>query len=57
MDTRVTCHVYSNKEMFSSYRATNNGEQHCVANSATSKVEVQAKVVFKITCGKELTLK
>ncbi|XXG68848.1 hypothetical protein AAC387_Pa06g1848 [Persea americana] len=55
VDTRATRHVCSNKEMFSTYHASN-GEQLFMGNSATSKVEGQGQVVLKMTSGKELTL-
>ena len=40
VDTRATCHVCSNKEMFSSYHASN-GVQLFMGNSTTSKIEGQ----------------
>ena len=55
VDTRDTRHVYSNKQMFSPYHATNNGEQLFMGNSTTSKVEGQGRVVLKMTSGKELS--
>ncbi|XXG68714.1 hypothetical protein AAC387_Pa06g1736 [Persea americana] len=55
VDMGVTRHVCSNKEMFSTYQASN-GEQLFMGNSATSKVEGQGQVVLKMTSGKELTL-
>ena len=55
MDTGATRHVCSNKEMFSTYHASN-GEQLFMGNSETSKVEGQGQVVLKMTSGKELTL-
>ena len=55
VDTGATRHVCSNKEMFSTYQASN-GEQLFMGNFATSKVEGQGQVVLKMTSGKELTL-
>ncbi|XXG46721.1 hypothetical protein AAC387_Pa02g1495 [Persea americana] len=55
VDTGATRHVCSNKEMFSTYHASN-GEQLFMGNTATSKVEGQGQVVLKMTSGKELTL-
>ena len=56
VDTRATCHVCSDKTMFSSYHNIDNGEQLFMGNSSSSKVEGQGKVVLKMTSGKELTL-
>ena len=56
VDTGATCHVCSNKKMFSSYQTIDNGEQLLMGNSSSSKVEGQGKVVLKMTSGKELTL-
>ncbi|XXG51585.1 hypothetical protein AAC387_Pa03g0117 [Persea americana] len=55
VDTGATRHVCSNKEMFSTYHASN-GEQLFMGNSATSKVEGQGQMVLKMTSGKELAL-
>ncbi|XXG54031.1 hypothetical protein AAC387_Pa03g2009 [Persea americana] len=55
VDTEATRHVCSNKEMFSTYQASN-GEQLLMGNFTTSKVEGQGQVVLKMTFGKELTL-
>ncbi|XXG85520.1 hypothetical protein AAC387_Pa11g0582 [Persea americana] len=54
VDTWATQHVCSNKEMFSTYQASN-GEQLFMGNSATSKVEGQGQMVLKMTSGKKLT--
>ena len=39
VDTGATCHVCSDKKMFSSYQAIDNGEQLFMGNSSSSKVE------------------
>ena len=52
----TTCHVCSDKKMFSSNHSIDNGEQLFMGNSFSSKVERQGKVVLKMTSGKELTL-
>ena len=56
VDTGATCHVCSDKKMFSSYQTIDNGEQLFMGNSSSSKVEGQGKVVLNMTSGKELTL-
>ena len=56
MDTGATRHICSNKKMFSSYEAINDGEQLFMGNSSTSKVEGKGKVILKMTSEKELTL-
>ena len=56
MDTRATRHICSNKKMFSSYEAINDGEQIFMGNSSTSKFKGKGKVILKMTFGKELTL-
>ena len=56
VDTGATCHVCSDKKVFSSYHSIDNGEQFFMGNSSSSKVECQGKVVLKMTSGKELTL-
>ena len=56
VDTGATRHICSDKKMFSSYEAINDGEQLFMGNSSTSKVEGKGKVILKITSGKELTL-
>ena len=56
VDTGATCHVSSDKKMFSSYQTIDNGEQLFMGNSSSSKVEGQGKVVLKMTSSKELTL-
>ena len=39
VDTGATRHICSDKKMFSSYEAINDGEQPFMENSSTSKVE------------------
>ena len=56
VDTRATRHICSDKKMFSSYEAINDGEQLFMGNSSTSKVEGKGKVILKMTSEKELTL-
>ena len=56
VDTGATRHICSDKKMFSSYEAINDGEQLFMGNSSTSKVEGKEKVILKMTFGKELTL-
>ena len=54
--TGATRHICSDKKMFSSYEAINDGEQLFMGNSSTSKVEGKGKVILKMTSGKEFTL-
>ena len=56
VDTGATRHICSDKKMFSSYEAINDGEQLFMGNSSTSKVEGKGKVILKMTSRKELTL-
>ena len=56
VDTGATRHICSDKKMFSSYEAINDGEQLFMGNSSTSKVEDKGKVMLKMASGKELTL-
>ena len=56
VDTGATRHICSDKKMFSSYEAINDGEQLFMRNSSTSKVEGKGKVILKMAFGKELTL-
>ena len=55
VDTGATRHICSDKKMFSSYEAINDGEQLFMGNSSTSKVEGKGKVILKMTSEKELT--
>ncbi|PHT29747.1 hypothetical protein CQW23_30665 [Capsicum baccatum] len=56
MDFGATCHVYANKELFSSFASTQVEEMIYMANSATAKVEGTGKICLKMTSGKVLTL-
>ncbi|KAF3614461.1 putative phosphoserine aminotransferase, chloroplastic-like [Capsicum annuum] len=56
MDSGVTRHVCSNKELFSSFTLAQVEEMIYIANSATAKVEGTGKVCLKMTSGKVLTL-
>ena len=53
MDIEATRHICSDKKMFSSYEAINDGEQLFMGNSSTSKVEGKGKVILKMTSGKD----
>ncbi|PHT60935.1 Agamous-like MADS-box protein AGL62 [Capsicum annuum] len=56
MDSGATCHVYANKELFSSFVLTQVEEMIYMANFATAKVEGTRKICLKMTSGKVLTL-
>ncbi|KAF3675558.1 hypothetical protein FXO38_04703 [Capsicum annuum] len=56
MDSGSTCHVCSNKELFSSFAPAQVEEIFYMANSATAKVEGTGKICLKMTSGKVLTL-
>ena len=56
VDTGATRHICSDKKMFSSYEAINDGEQLFMGNSSTSKVEGKGNVILKMTSEKELIL-
>ncbi|KAI3446960.1 hypothetical protein Pfo_003625 [Paulownia fortunei] len=55
VDTGATRHIYSNKEMISTYFPIN-GRKLFMGNSSTSNIVGLGKVVLKMTSGKELTL-
>ncbi|KAI3470054.1 hypothetical protein Pfo_026717 [Paulownia fortunei] len=55
IDTGITCHICSDKEMFSS-NIPINGRKLYMENSATSNIVGLGKLVLKITSGKKLTL-
>ena len=55
MDTEATRHICSDKKMFPSYEAINDGEQLFMGNSSTSKIEGKGNVILKMTSRKELT--
>ena len=56
IDTCVSRHVCSDKEMFITFEPACNREKLFMVNSATSKIEGQGKVILKMTSGKESTL-
>ena len=56
IDTGATCHVCSDKMMFSTFEPIETGEKVFMGNSTTSDIKGQGKVVLKMTSGKELTL-
>ncbi|XP_073153942.1 uncharacterized protein [Henckelia pumila] len=56
IDTDVTRHVCSDKDMFAILDEFENGEKVYMGNSATSDIKGQGKVILKMTSGKELTL-
>ncbi|KAL2503938.1 Uncharacterized protein Adt_19559 [Abeliophyllum distichum] len=56
IDISAIHHVCSDKEIFNSFEATENGEKLFMKNSATSEIKGQDKVVLKMTSRKELTL-
>ena len=56
IDTSATCHVCSDKNMFSTFEPIENEEKTYMGNSATSEIKGQGNVVLKMTHGKELTL-
>ena len=56
VNTEATRHICSDKKMFSSHEAINDGEQLFMGNSSTSKVEGKGKVILKMTSEKELAL-
>ncbi|KAL0416780.1 UNVERIFIED_CONTAM: hypothetical protein Slati_3509900 [Sesamum latifolium] len=55
IDTGATRHIYSDKEMFSTYTPIN-GRKLFMGNSATSNIVGLGKVVLKMTSEKELTV-
>lgn len=52
----ASCHICSDRKMFSTYEENYNSEHLLMGNSSTSKVEGQASVVLKMTSRKEVTL-
>ena len=52
IDTGATRHVYSDKGLFTSFEAVNNGEKLFMGNSTTSEIEGQGKVILKMTSRK-----
>ena len=57
IDTGATCHVCSNKNMFTSFESVDSGEKLFMGNSPTFEIQGQGKVILKMTSGKNLTLK
>ena len=57
VNIRATCHVCSEKKMYSTYNPMGDGAKNFMGNSITSKVKGNEKVVLKMTTSKYLTLK
>ena len=55
IDTSATCHVCSDKKLFSTFDPIETREKVFMGNLATSKIKGQRKVVLKMTYGKEVT--
>ena len=56
IETSVTCHMCSDKKMFSTFEPSETRKKVYMGNSGTSKIKGQGNVVMKMTFGKELTL-
>ncbi|GJZ96715.1 retrovirus-related pol polyprotein from transposon TNT 1-94 [Tanacetum coccineum] len=56
VDTGVTHHVCTDKSMFNSFRAVDNGEKLYMGNSATADIKGEKDVILKMTSEKELKL-
>ncbi|KAL3334085.1 hypothetical protein AABB24_030714, partial [Solanum stoloniferum] len=56
IDSGASCHVCTNKELFSSYTPAPTDEKLFMANSAVAKVEGTGKILLKMTSGKVVTL-
>ena len=56
VDNGATRQICSDKKMFTSYEAINDGEQFFMGNSSTSKVEGKGNVILKMTSEKELII-
>ncbi|GJY00710.1 pol polyprotein [Tanacetum coccineum] len=56
IDTGVTRHVCTDKSMFHSFRAVDNGHKLYMGNSATADIKGEGDVVLKMTSEKELKL-
>ncbi|GJW24290.1 retrotransposon protein, putative, ty1-copia subclass [Tanacetum coccineum] len=54
VDTGVTHHVCTDKSMFNSFRAVDNGEKLYMGNSATADIKGEKDVILKMTSEKEL---
>lgn len=55
IDTDVTKHVCSNKELLHNFKEFKDEKKLFIRNSATSDIKGQSKVVLKMTSRKELT--
>ena len=49
IDTGANHHVFSNKNMFTSFEPVDSGEKLFFGNSATSEIQGQGKVILKMT--------
>ena len=49
IDTGATCHICSDKAMFTSFEPMTKGEKIFMGNSATLDVEGQGKIILKMT--------
>ena len=56
IDIDVTCHVCSDKKMFSTFETTENGEKVYMGNSTTSEIKGKGNGVLKMNFERELTL-
>ncbi|GJZ02650.1 hypothetical protein Tco_0520611 [Tanacetum coccineum] len=56
VDIGATRHVCTNKSMFHSFRAVDNGEKLYMGNSATADIKDEGDVILKMTSEKELKL-
>nr|GEV82847.1 hypothetical protein [Tanacetum cinerariifolium] len=56
IDTGTTRHVCTDKSMFHSFRALDNGQKLHMGNSATTDIKDEGDVVLKMTSEKELKL-
>ncbi|XP_049397397.1 uncharacterized protein LOC125861577 [Solanum stenotomum] len=56
IDSGASCHVCSNKKLFSSYTPAPTDEKLFIVNSVVAKVEGTGKVLLKMTLGKVVTL-
>ena len=57
INTGVTRHVCSNREMFKTFEPVLDGESLFMGNSATSAIESRGSMILKMTSEKELTQK
>lgn len=56
IDIGATCHVYSNKILFTSLKPIKNEEKLFMGNSTMSKIQGKGKVIMKWTSEKKLIL-